>query len=130
RTTEIAQETAGDLRLEDHRHAAGGDLARAQAADGPPAGFLPDGLRRIQPVQLPADGVPVIALHQPVLHSDRRHGARETRALVVPVETVAIGEHGPPPEGAKLCSLGGRTVFANSHGFYGDYQGSSFSCAV
>jgi len=24
-------------------------LARAQAADGPPAGFLPDGLRRIQP---------------------------------------------------------------------------------
>src|SRR3989442_4585132 len=33
----------------------------------------PDGLRRIQPVQLPADGVPVIALHQPVLHRSEEH---------------------------------------------------------
>jgi len=33
-------------------------------------------------------------------------------------------------EGAEVSTFGGRTVFANSHGFYGDYQGSSFSCAV
>src|SRR6266704_2845884 len=33
-------------------------------------------------------------------------------------------------EGAEFSTFGGRTVFADSHGFYGDYQGSSFSCAV
>src|SRR5256712_7262339 len=92
RAAKIAQEAAGDLRLEDHRHATGGDLARAQPADGPPAGLLPDGLRRVQPVQLPANGVPVIALHQAVLHSDRRDGARETGALLFPEAAVAVRE--------------------------------------
>ena len=33
-------------------------------------------------------------------------------------------------EGADFSAFGGRTVFANSHGFFGEYQGSSFSCAV
>src|SRR5436853_3836787 len=33
-------------------------------------------------------------------------------------------------EGADFSAFGGRTVFANSHGFYGEYQSSSFSCAV
>ena len=33
-------------------------------------------------------------------------------------------------EGAEFSTFGGRTVFADSNGFYGDYQGSSFSCAV
>lgn len=33
-------------------------------------------------------------------------------------------------EGADFGSFGGRTVFANSHGFYGEFQSSSFSCSV
>ena len=33
-------------------------------------------------------------------------------------------------EGADFSTDGGRTVFANSHGFYGEYWSSSFSCAV
>src|SRR2546428_7945082 len=33
-------------------------------------------------------------------------------------------------EGAEFSTFGGRTVFADSHGFYGEYQSSSFSCAV
>src|SRR6266702_5300098 len=33
-------------------------------------------------------------------------------------------------EGADFSAFGGRTVFANSHGFFGEYQSSSFSCAV
>src|SRR2546425_224512 len=33
-------------------------------------------------------------------------------------------------EGADFSAFGGRTLFANSHGFYGEYQSSSFSCAV
>src|SRR5256712_6456250 len=33
-------------------------------------------------------------------------------------------------EGADFSAFGGRTVFANSHGLFGEYQSSSFSCAV
>jgi PmbA protein len=33
-------------------------------------------------------------------------------------------------EGADFGAYGGRTVFANSHGFYGEYKSSSFSCSV
>lgn len=33
-------------------------------------------------------------------------------------------------EGAEFGTFGGRTLFANSHGFYGEYQSSSFSCSV
>ena len=33
-------------------------------------------------------------------------------------------------EGADFNTFGGRTLLANSHGFYGEYQSSSFSCAV
>jgi PmbA protein len=33
-------------------------------------------------------------------------------------------------EGADFGSFGGRTVFANSHGFYGEFQSSSFSSSV
>lgn len=33
-------------------------------------------------------------------------------------------------EGADFGSFGGRTVFANSHGFYGEFPSSSFSCSV
>ena len=33
-------------------------------------------------------------------------------------------------EGADFSTFGGRTVFANSHGFYGEYQSSSFSSTV
>src|SRR2546428_13548744 len=33
-------------------------------------------------------------------------------------------------EGAEFSTFGGRTVFGDSHGFYGDYQGSSFTGAV
>jgi PmbA protein len=33
-------------------------------------------------------------------------------------------------EGAEFSSVAGRTVFANSHGFYGEFQSSNFSCSV
>ena len=33
-------------------------------------------------------------------------------------------------EGADFETFGGRTLFANSHGFYGEFQSSSFSCSV
>jgi PmbA protein len=33
-------------------------------------------------------------------------------------------------EGADFGTYGGRTAFANSHGFYGEYKSSSFSCSV
>src|SRR3989442_8465472 len=33
-------------------------------------------------------------------------------------------------QGAEVSTFRGRTVFANSHGFYWGYQGSTFSCAV
>lgn len=33
-------------------------------------------------------------------------------------------------EGADFSTFGGRTVFANSHGFYGEFQSSSFSSSV
>ncbi len=33
-------------------------------------------------------------------------------------------------EGADFSTFGGRTVFANSHGFYGEYRSSSFSSSV
>ena len=33
-------------------------------------------------------------------------------------------------EGADFGTSGGRTAFANSHGFYGEYKSSSFSCSV
>src|SRR6266513_2222972 len=33
-------------------------------------------------------------------------------------------------EGADFSTFSGRTVFANSHGFFGEYQSSSFSCSV
>lgn len=33
-------------------------------------------------------------------------------------------------EGADFSTFGGRTVFANSHGFYGEFPSSSFSTAV
>src|SRR5437899_3679983 len=33
-------------------------------------------------------------------------------------------------EGADFSAFGRRTVCANSHGFFGEYQGSSFSCVV
>jgi PmbA protein len=33
-------------------------------------------------------------------------------------------------EGADFGSFGGRTAFANSHGFYGEFPSSSFSCSV
>jgi len=33
-------------------------------------------------------------------------------------------------EGAEFGTFGGRTLFANSHGFYGEFQSSSFACSV
>jgi PmbA protein len=33
-------------------------------------------------------------------------------------------------EGAEFGYVTGRTVFANSHGFYGDFKSSNFSCSV
>jgi PmbA protein len=33
-------------------------------------------------------------------------------------------------EGAEFSTFGGRTVFASSHGFYGEYPSSSYSCTV
>ncbi len=33
-------------------------------------------------------------------------------------------------EGADFGTFAGRTLFANSHGFYGEFQSSSFSCSV
>jgi PmbA protein len=33
-------------------------------------------------------------------------------------------------EGAEFGTVAGRTVFSNSHGFYGEFQSSNFSCSV
>src|SRR3989442_8006647 len=33
-------------------------------------------------------------------------------------------------QGADFSAFGGRTLFANSHGFYGEYQSSRFSCSL
>lgn len=93
-------------------------LARAVVED-PHAG-LPDAGRLTREI-------PDLDLHDPTVLSMEQMIDRAVRAERA---ALAVDPRLKNSEGADFGFFSGRTVFANAHGFYGDFPSSNFSCSV
>src|SRR5438093_7591529 len=88
-------------------------------------------------VEDPYAGLPdpaALAKEWPVLDLYDRETVPMDRMIELATRTekaaLAVDPRLSNSEGSEVSTFGGRTVFADSHGFYGDYHGSGFSSAL
>ena len=94
--------------------------ALAQAVVEDPHAGLPDAACMAREI---AD----LDLHDPTVLSIDEMIERATRAEEA---ALAVDPRLQNSEGAEFGSFSGRTLFANTHGFYGEFHSSNFSCSV
>src|SRR5271168_3694286 len=105
RGDEMTIESARQLRREQHRRAARGQAAGAQAAQRALRGMSADHSRRLDRFRVTCDRVPVVALHLLILLRDQSAAQRMAGARVAGEKAVAVAVHAHAAMGRECRAL-------------------------
>ena len=114
---DVADDGAGDLRIEDDGGLLGGDAAGAQTAQGTTRGLLADGDGVLEQASGAGGGVPVVALHVAgVVVRDGLGGEAAVGAAILADEAARVHENFVRGCGVKIAAAGVLNAGVAGHG--------------